>query len=219
METSIYCVLLSTFWMRRSILSDLAVLFYFCDLCVLLIVSLANDDVEIIVTLSAHAFKDTRIQVSLYPWHHCDASCLCFQGYNCPCILEIIVTLSCTCFAIDFDTLCGFCTFRMANLVYMRHFHLAKSSDDDEFGFYLATVEAALEHIKSGYISEDMKVNKPKVLLWFWTYLLLLLLMIFRAWICPCCKQCCTFFEHLIGQSVLEITFLIGHSVLIMQKQ
>ena len=54
--------------------------------------------------------------------------------------------------------------FRMANLVYMRHFHLAKSSDDDEFGFYLASVEAALEHIKSGYISEDMKVNKPKVL-------------------------------------------------------
>ena len=52
----------------------------------------------------------------------------------------------------------------MANLVYMRHFHLAKSSDDDEFGFYLASVEAALEHIKSGYISEDMKVNKPKVL-------------------------------------------------------
>ncbi|KAL8590034.1 hypothetical protein ACOMHN_007059 [Nucella lapillus] len=50
----------------------------------------------------------------------------------------------------------------MANLVYMRHFHLAKSSDDDEFGFYLASVEAALEHIKSGYISEDIRVNKPK---------------------------------------------------------
>ncbi|XP_076470280.1 ankyrin repeat domain-containing protein 27-like isoform X2 [Babylonia areolata] len=50
----------------------------------------------------------------------------------------------------------------MANLVYMRHFHLAKSSDDDEFGFYLASVEAALEHIKSGYISEDIKINKPK---------------------------------------------------------
>lgn len=50
----------------------------------------------------------------------------------------------------------------MANLVYMRHFHLAKSTDDDEFGFYLASVEAALEHIKSGYITEDIKVNKPK---------------------------------------------------------
>ncbi|KAK7115490.1 ankyrin repeat domain-containing protein 27-like [Littorina saxatilis] len=50
----------------------------------------------------------------------------------------------------------------MANLTYMRHFHLAKSTDDDEFGFYLASVEAALEHIKSGYISEDMKINKPK---------------------------------------------------------
>ncbi|XP_025115777.1 ankyrin repeat domain-containing protein 27-like isoform X1 [Pomacea canaliculata] len=48
-----------------------------------------------------------------------------------------------------------------ANLVYMRHFHFAKCTDDDEFGFYLASVEAALEHIKSGYISEDMKINKP----------------------------------------------------------
>ena len=51
----------------------------------------------------------------------------------------------------------------MANLVYMRHFHFAKSSDDDEFGFYMASVEAALEHIKSGYISEDIKANRPKV--------------------------------------------------------
>ncbi|CAG5132154.1 unnamed protein product, partial [Candidula unifasciata] len=48
----------------------------------------------------------------------------------------------------------------MANLVFMRHFHFAKSSDDDEFGFYLASVEAALEHIKSGNIGEDIKPLK-----------------------------------------------------------
>ena len=54
-------------------------------------------------------------------------------------------------------------TFRTANLVYMRYFHLAKMSDDDEFGFYLASVEAALEHIKSGSVSDDMKIIRPKV--------------------------------------------------------
>lgn len=53
--------------------------------------------------------------------------------------------------------------FRMANLVYMRHFHFAKISDDDEFGFYMASVEAALEHIKSGSVTADMKAHAPKV--------------------------------------------------------
>ncbi|KAI8746693.1 ankyrin repeat domain-containing protein 27 [Biomphalaria glabrata] len=48
----------------------------------------------------------------------------------------------------------------MANLVYMQHFHFAKSSDDDEFGFYLASIEAALEHIKTGNIKEDIKPLK-----------------------------------------------------------
>ncbi|XP_059150354.1 ankyrin repeat domain-containing protein 27-like [Physella acuta] len=48
----------------------------------------------------------------------------------------------------------------MANLVYMRHFHFAKSSDDDEFGFYLASVEAALEHIRTGNIKEEIKPLK-----------------------------------------------------------
>lgn len=43
-----------------------------------------------------------------------------------------------------------------ANLVYMRHFHFAKSSDDDEYGFYLASVEAALEHIRSGNVRNDI---------------------------------------------------------------
>ncbi|CAL1535487.1 unnamed protein product, partial [Lymnaea stagnalis] len=49
----------------------------------------------------------------------------------------------------------------MANLVYMRHFHFAKSSDDDEFGFYLASIEAALEHIRTGNIKDDTIDIKP----------------------------------------------------------
>ncbi|XP_005100788.1 ankyrin repeat domain-containing protein 27 [Aplysia californica] len=48
----------------------------------------------------------------------------------------------------------------MANLVYMRHFHFAKSSDDDEFGFYLASIEAALEHIRSGNVRDEIKPLK-----------------------------------------------------------
>ncbi|CAG5136804.1 unnamed protein product, partial [Candidula unifasciata] len=47
-----------------------------------------------------------------------------------------------------------------ANLAYMQHFHFSKSSDDDEFGFYLASVEAALEHIKSGNIKNEIKPLK-----------------------------------------------------------
>ncbi|BFZ13244.1 hypothetical protein BsWGS_16283 [Bradybaena similaris] len=51
----------------------------------------------------------------------------------------------------------------MANLVFMRHFHFAKSSDDDEFGFYLASVEAALEHIKTGNIGDELKLLKREL--------------------------------------------------------
>ncbi|GFO47363.1 ankyrin repeat domain-containing protein 27, partial [Plakobranchus ocellatus] len=48
----------------------------------------------------------------------------------------------------------------MANLVYMQHFHFAKSSDDDEFGFYLASIEAAIEHIRSGNIKNETMTLK-----------------------------------------------------------
>ncbi|RUS73472.1 hypothetical protein EGW08_018770 [Elysia chlorotica] len=48
----------------------------------------------------------------------------------------------------------------MANLVYMQHFHFAKSSDDDEFGFYLASVEASIEHIRSGNIKNETMTLK-----------------------------------------------------------
>ncbi|KAK6166700.1 hypothetical protein SNE40_023334 [Patella caerulea] len=55
----------------------------------------------------------------------------------------------------------------LANLAYMQHFHLAKSNSDDEFGFYLASVEAALEHIKSGQISEEV-ITKDKLMFERW---------------------------------------------------
>ncbi|GFR93806.1 ankyrin repeat domain-containing protein 27 [Elysia marginata] len=48
----------------------------------------------------------------------------------------------------------------MANLVYMQHFHFAKSSDDDEFGFYLASVEASIEHIRSGNLKNETMTLK-----------------------------------------------------------
>ncbi|XP_067652042.1 ankyrin repeat domain-containing protein 27-like [Haliotis asinina] len=43
-----------------------------------------------------------------------------------------------------------------ANLAFMTHFHFAKCSEDAEFGFYLASIEAALEHIKSGKVKEEV---------------------------------------------------------------
>ncbi|XP_071091620.1 ankyrin repeat domain-containing protein 27-like [Haliotis cracherodii] len=43
-----------------------------------------------------------------------------------------------------------------ANLAFMTHFHFAKCSEDAEFGFYLASIEAALEHIKSGKMKDEV---------------------------------------------------------------
>lgn len=43
----------------------------------------------------------------------------------------------------------------MANLMYMKHFHFSKTTDDDEYLYYLTTVEAGLEHIKSGELLEE----------------------------------------------------------------
>ena len=37
----------------------------------------------------------------------------------------------------------------------MRHFHFTKLSDDDECGFFLASLEAALQHIRSGHFSHE----------------------------------------------------------------
>ncbi|XP_064599093.1 ankyrin repeat domain-containing protein 27-like [Liolophura sinensis] len=42
----------------------------------------------------------------------------------------------------------------MANLVYMKNFHFAKSSNHDEYGYFLASIEAALEHIETGRLKE-----------------------------------------------------------------
>ncbi|XP_063442777.1 ankyrin repeat domain-containing protein 27-like [Mytilus trossulus] len=43
----------------------------------------------------------------------------------------------------------------MANLMYMKHFHFSRTTDDDEYLYYLTTVEAGLEHIKSGKLTEE----------------------------------------------------------------
>ncbi|XP_021373839.1 ankyrin repeat domain-containing protein 27-like isoform X2 [Mizuhopecten yessoensis] len=42
-----------------------------------------------------------------------------------------------------------------ANLMYMKYFHFSKTSEDDEYAFYLTTVEAALQHIRSGCLKEE----------------------------------------------------------------
>ncbi|XP_033754374.1 ankyrin repeat domain-containing protein 27-like isoform X2 [Pecten maximus] len=42
-----------------------------------------------------------------------------------------------------------------ANLMYMKYFHFSKTTEDDEYSFYLTTVEAALEHIRSGRLKEE----------------------------------------------------------------
>ncbi|XP_060075330.1 ankyrin repeat domain-containing protein 27-like [Ylistrum balloti] len=42
-----------------------------------------------------------------------------------------------------------------ANLMYMKYFHFSKMTEDDEYSFYLTTVEAALEHIRSGRLKEE----------------------------------------------------------------
>ncbi|KAL3859954.1 hypothetical protein ACJMK2_010133 [Sinanodonta woodiana] len=49
-----------------------------------------------------------------------------------------------------------------ANLMYMKHFHLAKHIDDDEFSFYLATVEAALDYITSGKVKQEALATTKK---------------------------------------------------------
>ncbi|KAI0228652.1 Ankyrin repeat domain-containing protein 27 [Lamellibrachia satsuma] len=43
-----------------------------------------------------------------------------------------------------------------ANLTYMTSFHFAKSSNHDEYGFYLACLEAALEHVGAGQMESLM---------------------------------------------------------------
>ncbi|KAK2175884.1 hypothetical protein NP493_697g01034 [Ridgeia piscesae] len=43
-----------------------------------------------------------------------------------------------------------------ANLTYMTSFHFAKSSNHDEYGFYLACLEAALEHVGAGQMEALM---------------------------------------------------------------
>ncbi|XP_064640281.1 ankyrin repeat domain-containing protein 27-like [Lineus longissimus] len=40
-----------------------------------------------------------------------------------------------------------------AHLTFMNHFRFSKSNNDDEFGYYLATIEAAIEHILSGQLN------------------------------------------------------------------
>ena len=51
----------------------------------------------------------------------------------------------------------------MANLMYMKHFHFSKTTDDDEYLYYLTTVEAGLEHIKSGKLTEES--NKANIVI------------------------------------------------------
>ncbi|XP_006817407.1 ankyrin repeat domain-containing protein 27-like [Saccoglossus kowalevskii] len=41
----------------------------------------------------------------------------------------------------------------LANLTYMQNFRFSKPSND-EFGFYVASIEAAVEHVRSGHVSE-----------------------------------------------------------------
>ncbi|XP_055997855.1 ankyrin repeat domain-containing protein 27-like isoform X5 [Ostrea edulis] len=43
----------------------------------------------------------------------------------------------------------------MANLQYMKEFHFSRAYNFDEFMFYLTTVEAAVEHIKSGSLQKE----------------------------------------------------------------
>lgn len=43
----------------------------------------------------------------------------------------------------------------MANLRYMKEFHFSKAYNFDEFMFYLTTVEAAIEHIRSGSLQKE----------------------------------------------------------------
>ncbi|CAH1779792.1 unnamed protein product [Owenia fusiformis] len=40
-----------------------------------------------------------------------------------------------------------------ANLTFMTNFRFSKSSNDDEFGFYLASLEAVIEHVNSGQLN------------------------------------------------------------------
>ncbi|XP_062614913.1 ankyrin repeat domain-containing protein 27-like [Saccostrea cucullata] len=43
----------------------------------------------------------------------------------------------------------------MANLRYMKEFHFSRAYNFDEFMFYLTTVEAAIEHIRSGVLQKE----------------------------------------------------------------
>ncbi|XP_061163403.1 ankyrin repeat domain-containing protein 27-like isoform X2 [Saccostrea echinata] len=43
----------------------------------------------------------------------------------------------------------------MANLRYMKEFHFSRAYNFDEFMFYLTTVEAAIEHIRSGILQKE----------------------------------------------------------------
>ncbi|XP_069112832.1 ankyrin repeat domain-containing protein 27-like isoform X2 [Argopecten irradians] len=50
-----------------------------------------------------------------------------------------------------------------ANLMYMKFFHFSKTTEDDEYSFYLTTVEAALEHIRTGRLKEEaIKAHRIK---------------------------------------------------------
>ncbi|XP_077982816.1 ankyrin repeat domain-containing protein 27-like [Glandiceps talaboti] len=52
----------------------------------------------------------------------------------------------------------------LANLTYMQNFRFSKPSND-EFGFYMASIEAAVEHVKSGNLANMMagKSSPPKL--------------------------------------------------------
>ncbi|XP_053402655.1 ankyrin repeat domain-containing protein 27-like [Mercenaria mercenaria] len=49
-----------------------------------------------------------------------------------------------------------------ANLMYMKHFQMAKMSESDEFSFYLATTEAALDFISSGNLKQTKSAGYSK---------------------------------------------------------
>ncbi|XP_041376515.1 ankyrin repeat domain-containing protein 27-like [Gigantopelta aegis] len=55
-----------------------------------------------------------------------------------------------------------------ASLVYMSQFRFSKCHFEDEFGYYLASIEAALEHIISGEIREEIS-GKDKLQGFGWT--------------------------------------------------
>ncbi|XP_052817656.1 ankyrin repeat domain-containing protein 27-like isoform X2 [Mya arenaria] len=49
-----------------------------------------------------------------------------------------------------------------ANLMYMKHFLLSRVTETDEFSFYLATTEAALDYIPSGNLTTNTKPTVPR---------------------------------------------------------